>query len=253
MTVHFLHVGKTGGTAVKRALRQAGLPDTPYGPIELHRHRFRMQDVPPDDFVMFCVRDPIARYLSGFHSRLKKGQPRYHSEWTARERVAFEEFPTPQRLAVALISDDRGERKRAKAAMRAIRHLRFMERQVGTPEELAARLDHIVYIGRTETLDVDWVQMRPLLDLPRGARLPTDPVRAHRSDPALDTTLDPVALRALREWYEDDYRLVDYCDKVRARRGWGYGAGGQHPWSLLRRWCVAAGLAPARHGHRGAR
>ena len=80
MAVNFLHVGKTGGTAVKWALRRAGLPDTPYGPVRVHRHTFRMRDVPPEDHVIFFVRDPIARFMSGFYSRLNKGQPRYHYE-----------------------------------------------------------------------------------------------------------------------------------------------------------------------------
>lgn len=78
MTLHFVHVGKTGGTAIKQALlshrlayrheRNAHkLPAGPYGRIHLHKHRFRLGDVPPGDFVFFCVRDPIARFVSGFY------------------------------------------------------------------------------------------------------------------------------------------------------------------------------------------
>src|SRR4051812_2532382 len=74
VTLHFLHLGRTGGTAIQRTLRGAGFaywkdehaaatPETPFGRIQLHRHRFRMRHVPSDDFVFFCLRDPIARYL----------------------------------------------------------------------------------------------------------------------------------------------------------------------------------------------
>jgi hypothetical protein len=221
MTLHFLHVGKTGGTAIKRALRRSGLPETPYGPIELHLHRFRIRDVPPDDYFFFCVRDPVARFLSGYYSRQNKGRPRYFSEWTDHERAAFEAFPTPQRLADALASDDEAERELAEAAMRAIRHLRFMSRQVGTPKELDSRLDHIVYIGRQETLSADWPQLKAVLGLPAVAKLPSSRVRAHRRDPSRDTALDDSAVRALQEWYAPDYELVRYCDQVRAAQGWG--------------------------------
>lgn len=228
MTLHFLHVAKTGGTAIKRALRRAGLPETPYGPIRLPDpgapHKLRMGDVPPDDYMFFCVRDPITRFLSGFYSRLNKGQPRYHSEWTEAERIAFEAFPTPQRLAVALASRDDGERELAESAMQGIRHLRFMQRAIGAPAQLEARLDHVVYIGRQETLDADWQQIRSLLRLPERARLPQGPVRAHRRDPSLDTSLDEAALQALRDWYAGDYELLAFCDEVRAERGWGIGA-----------------------------
>ena len=236
MTLHFIHVGKTGGTAVKWRLKRSGLaywsesdghqaPETPYGRILLHKHTFRMHDVPPGDYVFFCVRDPIDRFVSGFHSRLNKGQPRYNKEWTIGEREAFEAFPTPQRLAAALAGDDHDERLLAESAMRHIRHLGFMDRKVGTPRQLRARIGQIAYIARQETLDTDWAQLTSLLGLPRDLKLPSGQVRAHRGVASRDTTLDDNAVKALRDWYARDYRLVSYCDQLRAWRGWGTGPG----------------------------
>ena len=122
MTLHLLHIGKTGGTALKHALRTERLayykpenahkfPETPYGRIQLHGHRFRMEDVPPGDYATFFVRDPISRMVSGFYSRLDEGRPHYGSKWTPDERTAFEAFPTPQSLASALDSEDAEQRK----------------------------------------------------------------------------------------------------------------------------------------------
>jgi Sulfotransferase family len=220
VTLHFLHVGKTGGTAIKRALRKAGLADTPYGPIELHVHAFRMCDLPPDDHVFFCVRDPLTRFVSGFNSRQRKGQPRRYNEWTPGERRAFEVFPTPQQLAIALASADEQERKLAEGAMRHIRHLRLMRRQLGPPAQLHAHRHQIVYIGRQETLEQDWRQLKRLLGVRPNARLPRSRKYAHRGDPSVDTTLDAAAERALRAWYASDFLIVRYCDRVRAARGW---------------------------------
>src|SRR4051812_28297644 len=104
--LHFLHVGKTGGTAIKRALRSGQVRATPYGRLLLHRHRFTLRDVPEDDFVFFCVRDPIARFVSGFYSRRDQGRPRYHFEWSPAEATAFATFATPEQLAGALAADD---------------------------------------------------------------------------------------------------------------------------------------------------
>ena len=174
MTVHFVHVGKTGGTAIKRALtnrrlaywneeRADRVPETPFGRIRLHNHDFTMTEVPPGDHVFFCVRDPIARFLSGFYSRLTKGQPRYYFEWTEAEREAFEAFPTPQKLATALASDDAGERGLAQSAMRHIRHLGFMDKNIGTPRQLRARLGQILFIARQETPSSDWEQLKSVL------------------------------------------------------------------------------------------
>jgi hypothetical protein len=232
MTVHFLHIGKTGGTAIKAALHGAGIgyfrpenahkfQQTLYGGVQLHDHRFFLEHVPSGDYAVFFVRDPISRMVSGFQSRLHKGQPRYYKEWSPSERSAFEAFRTPEQLAHALVSDDPEERKLARRAMRRIFHLRFMQRFTGPPEHVRSRLDQILYIGRQETLDADWRQLRGLLGLPRGLKLPKDAVRAHRRDPSDQPRLDAVAVAALRDWYARDYRLVACCDAIRAARGWG--------------------------------
>ena len=232
MTVHFLHIGKTGGTAIKSALRDAGLafikpknahkfPETPYGRIQVHNHNFRMDDVPPGDHVIFFLRDPISRMVSGFHSRLNKGQPRYLSEWTPDEQRAFEAFPTVQRLAAALASDDAAERSLAGWAMKRIRHLGPMERFTGPPDRIGARLDQVLHIGRQETLDADWRQIKRLLRLPAELELPTDPVAAHRGTRRDAPELDDRAVAALHDWYARDYVLLEFCEQLRAKRGWG--------------------------------
>jgi hypothetical protein len=224
VTVHFIHIGKTGGTAIKWALRQGENkppPMSPYGEVLLHRHMFRLVDAEPDDQVFFCVRDPLTRFLSGFYSRLRKGRPRYVIEWTEDERHWFELFPTPQRLAAALSSKNTDERAAAELAMRQIRHLRPLKRWLKDPGYLAERLPQVLYIGRQETLDADWEQIKDILDLPGELSLPADPVSAHRHDPDEDWDLDVAARTALQKWYAMDMRLVELCEKVRIQRGWG--------------------------------
>lgn len=221
MAVHFLHIGKTGGSAIKWALNHADSTETPYGPIQLHRHSFKMREVPLTDRVIFFVRDPVARFMSGFYSRLSKGQPRYYYEWTEGERKAFETFQTPQALAAALGSDDEELRRLARYATRAIRHTRPMYGYTGGPLRLRLRSRQIVYIGRLETIAADWKQIKGLLELPPDLKLPKGPWRAHRQKEPIDMTLDDFELRSLKEWYAGDYKLVEYCDKMREKRGWG--------------------------------
>jgi len=230
--IRFVHVGKTGGSAVKAALKQNGYayfrkgdPEratpTAYGRVMLPRaHGVTVADVPPGDHTFFFVRDPISRFVSGFYSRLRKGQPRYNVEWKPDERVAFEAFPTPLKLARALVSDDPSERQSAEAAMEAILHLRPMGRWTGTPDELRERGDQILYVGKQETLGADWENLKRILELPRQLELPTDPVTAHRRDQAGEEPLDEEAVEVLRDWYRRDYELVEYCDQLRAERGW---------------------------------
>ena len=221
MTVHFIHVGKTGGTAIKAALRRAGFPQTPFGQLVVHRHRQRLVDLPREDYAFFCVRDPVSRFISGFSSRQRMGMPRFYFEWTPAELRAFEVFGSAQELASALASRDRMLRGEAERAMQAIRHLRPQSRQLGTLRQLRRRMDRVVFIGRTETLSADWPQLVRVLALPPETRLPTGPVRAHRGNGEPDKALDDDARDALVRWYAKDYRLVGLCDRVRDERGWG--------------------------------
>jgi hypothetical protein len=80
MTVHFIHISKTGGTAIQVAVRdylktQGAVLDTrqermhpgntALGPIHLPGHRYRLKHVPAEDLVIFSVRDPAARLICG--------------------------------------------------------------------------------------------------------------------------------------------------------------------------------------------
>ncbi|MGH3988893.1 MAG: sulfotransferase family 2 domain-containing protein [Actinomycetes bacterium] len=221
MAVHFIHVGKTGGTAIKRTLRRAGLPETPFGPVVLHAgHTFRLKDVPADDHALFCIRDPIALFLSAFYSRLRKGQPRYFFEWTPAESEAFSRFQTPQMLASGLCSRDRALRAAAEQAMLGIRHTRALRRALGDHKRVRSMQHQIVYIARTESLDADWRHVMALLHLPDSATLPAGAKHSHRTDATVDLTLDETARAALTRWYAPEYRLVGLCDQIRADKGW---------------------------------
>jgi hypothetical protein len=60
LTEHFLHVGKTGGTAVKHALQ----PIAARFGIVLHPHPTTLPEVPAGEFFFFFLRDPAARFAT---------------------------------------------------------------------------------------------------------------------------------------------------------------------------------------------
>lgn len=232
-TLHFLHVGKTGGSVLAGALVRAGyanwastdpnrpIRETPFGRIHLGGHANRMPEVPEDDYVMFCLRDPIKRFVSAFYSRLNKGQPRYHYEWTAREAMIFEVWQTPQALASGLLADDPVDRQLAEWGLANIRHLHTLHSHVGTRSTIRLRRRRVVYIARQETLADDWVKIRRLLGVPEDVELTDDPVKAHRRNTVVDDELTPEVQAALRKWYVQDYRLLSYCERLRRWNGWG--------------------------------
>jgi len=211
--VHFLHVSKTGGTAIKHVLKLHLA--TPEYAIVLHGHRQTLRDVPKSDKVIFCLRDPISRFVSGFYSRLRQGQPRYFVRWSADEEIAFRHFDTPNGLAQALSSADGEQRTQAEKAMRSIVHVKdSYARWLENEEYLLSRLSDIFLIGFQETLEQDFEQLRTKLGITTNVQLPTDDVTAHRSPDNLDKKLDAEAIENLRRWYAADFRFYALCRRI---------------------------------------
>jgi hypothetical protein len=224
MAVHFLHVSKAGGSAIRYALRKAkrtagGELVTPWGPIKTHRHSFGLHDLSDGEKAFFALRDPVARFVSGFYSRQRQGAPRYVREWSKAERQSFEWFATPQALADALAEPSGETRKRAEFAMESIRHLRRrLTLWTGDPNYFRKHLDKVLYIARQETLDDDWERMKELLELPAELALPRDDIVAHRTVYPDNRPISDKGIEALRAWYADDYEVLQIGEDVRAGR-----------------------------------
>ena len=212
--MHFLHLGKTGGTALKHAIR--GVPDDALPrAIHLHRHAVTLRDVPGGERFFFFVRDPVSRFVSGFHSRRRQGRPRHFRRWRPEEEAAFGQFRTPDQLARSLSSPDSGERERAQAAMRGIAHVRdSCWKWFESEDYFLSRLPDLFFIGFQATLSEDFEILKRKLGLPAGVTLPTGEVEAHRNPPGLDTTLGEESVANLRRWYAEDYRFLALCDRI---------------------------------------
>ena len=216
--VHVLHIGKTGGTA----LREAVGPHcrTARFAIEFHGHQVTLRDIPRHDLFMFFVRDPISRFASGFRSRQRQGRPRFFYPWSEAERAAFREFHTPNELARALDDPDEARRAAAEAAMHAIHHVRSSYWDWFESEAyFRSRLDGLFFVGFQETLSADFEAIRRKLDLPDDVTLPADDLRAHRMPPMDDAELDEAARRILRRWYARDFEFVRLCRIMTGRSG----------------------------------
>ena len=202
-----LHVRRTGGTAVQTALGNAHIP--PELRLLLHAHGISLAHVPEEDEVFFFLREPVARFVSGFEMRRQEGGSRYHHPWTPGERRAFTRFDTAQELAMALGSPVPAERADAERATNSIAHLRsHLSEWLVNEAEIRARRARIVFVGWQERLDADFATLAGLLGLPATV-LPTDPHGANRIelDPAR-RELSAQAIANVRAWYADDYRLI---------------------------------------------
>src|SRR3954469_17965151 len=113
MRAHLLHIGKTGGNALKHAL----CPYNTGGSLDIvfHPHAVGLSDVPVGESVLFMLRDPVNRFVSGFNSRRRRGRPLNNAEWNRDEAAAFAAFPTANDLAEALSMEQDGRHAAAVA------------------------------------------------------------------------------------------------------------------------------------------
>lgn len=207
--VHFLHIGKTGGSAIKSVLEH--YLETPSFSIVLHPHETSLSDVPQGEKAVFFLRDPISRFVSGFYSRRRKGQPRYYSEWSDQERKVFEVFETPNQLACALADETSGLHLLAFEAMGSIEHLRTYQQWYKNFGYFRSRFNDIFFVGFQESLDDDFYLLKAILGIPEVAALPVDDVIAHRNPKNLDRSIEPHGIAKLREWYSEDHEFVSLC------------------------------------------
>ncbi len=206
--IHFLHIGKTGGTAVKYALRDHVVDR--HRVIVLHPHHTRLKNVPAGERVFFFLRDPISRFVSAFLSRQRMGRPYYFMPWSKMEAASFRQFDSPEALALALKSPENEKRRAAVAAMNGIGHIRHSyEYWLSSIDYLESRKDDLLLVGFQETLNEDFERLCNLLDLPEGVCLPKEAFRVNRNPRESDPALHPDALRSLKEWYKEDYQLLE--------------------------------------------
>ena len=200
--IHVLHIGKTGGTAIKSALE-------PYQDrFNLHGHSVRLSDCPQGELVFFALRHPVDRFTSSFNSRLRKGLPRYFFEWTAGEASAFHHFATANELAESLSSLNLLRRHRAQKAMKNIRHVKQrLDYWLSSTGYLISR-QHDIMIGDTATLQSDFGRLLALAGL-KPMDLPVDPFASHKAPEAMDRHLSDAARLNLSKWYAADIALYD--------------------------------------------
>lgn len=212
--VYFLHIGKTGGSFVKSVIKDpgsfagAGVLLVPLG------HNFKHPHLPRGSRFVFATRDPATRFVSGFHSRRRRRDDRGRNRWSRAEARAFARFETPNAPAEALSAPDPATRRDARAAMRAIRHLRephvswFPDTERLHADIMAGRALRI----RQEHLNADTRAVFEALGLaPRAEALEgRAPVHVNRSDQG--RALSPQALDNLRAHYAADYDFLAMLD-----------------------------------------
>ncbi len=165
-----MHIPKTGVTAVGSALAGLG--------INRQGHSFQLTHMRHGDRALVIVRDPLRRFVSAY-------------DWLVDHDETFA-FPTADSLAL----DMEG------AWLAQPRELELFKPLTWWLFDAATVLSKASWIAHTETLDEDYAR------LGIGAPLPLHGAPA-RNEGTHHSTLSPAAADALREWYAEDYELLE--------------------------------------------
>lgn len=216
----FLHIGKTGGTAVRAALKEHNDSATD-NRIAVFGHQVTFQKIVAEDRtsqLFFFVREPISRFVSGFYSRMRRG--RYGTkELKPDEIIAFEQFKTPNALAEALTADDADVKALAEHAMKSIQHVRkSLTRYIGPLSLLQSEQKRLFFIGDQKYLSSDFAVLKKAMNLGENIQLPEEDVSMHKAPDGLDRTLSETATANLRRHYKDDYPVYEWCLNFREQR-----------------------------------
>ena len=194
---HLLHIGKTGGTAVKYALNHhlevlvdggnrnkktatVSLPDIS-SVFHLHPHDVHLRDIPEGEKIVFFLRDPANRFISSFYSREREGKPRYYFPWKPEEAISFKHFPTANQLANGLGSDNPEVAGLAAEAMQSIFHVKTSFWDWFEDEDyFLSRKEDIFFVGFQESLNADFERLKSKLKLPETVQLPTSDADSHK-------------------------------------------------------------------------
>lgn len=223
--VHFLHIGKTGGTSFKKMMKQHSVRRIGDGRrLILHNHFATLPEVlgrHRTNTAAFFLRDPVSRFVSGFNSRLREGAPITYIPWKPGEELAFQYFPTPNDLAEALTAKRQLNQDRAFSAMEAMVHSRMhFTHWLRHTDYLDSRLGKIEFVGFLETYDEDVAEIVQRLGLPDTVR----PEHYHEAPSTASKYMSDEGRANLERWYADDYAILHWA---RERRGQWSPAGGE--------------------------
>ncbi len=208
--VHYLHIGKNAGTQIGHVIAQVNAAQAKLQLVK-HGHGTVLAHLPEDEPYFFSIRDPMARFKSGFYSRKRMGQPRLYNPWSKHERIIFEEFEHATDLAEALFEP--GQRgQRALAAMLTIGHMGAGQVDWFKKGGNIFELRQPVWIIRQSSLEADLVKLLQRLGIEHKVALTRDPVAAHANDYSAVPELSAKAVENLRRWHAPDFVFYQACE-----------------------------------------
>lgn len=216
----FLHIGKTGGSFLKSlATTNSGKPESLYLGNHSDTLISSIKNFGRKRRLAFFFRDPEARFISGFYSRMRQGRPKYNVSWTPAEAVAFSFFHTPHALAEALYSQDERLKSAARFAMASIFHLKHgYEHYLHSPNAIQYEMEagNIVVCCETAKIDTHLGDILKSLHIPASSSL--EEAKNSAPDPVV-ATFSEIARENLKKFCVREFEIYAACKKVAKELG----------------------------------
>ncbi|WP_017658547.1 sulfotransferase family 2 domain-containing protein [Baaleninema simplex] len=218
---NFLHISKTGGSAIKHTL--ADYLQTDNFIIHLRGHDCKLRDIPQGDKFFFCLRDPIARFASAFYFKKRQTRPWKHSKFET-ERKILQSFKTPEDLAIALSTNDPVLRNLAVEGMTSIEHINTSYLDWFESESyFLSRFHDCLYVAFQESLDRDFECLKQILGLPQDLYITQNSNKAkinpqHGNQSSKTYQFSQAATYNLKQWYARDYDFFNLCQSQAQKR-----------------------------------
>ncbi len=223
--IYWLHIPKTGGMCCQNSLDW--LPPSIGNNIEsmITSNDYRIIRCPHEQIFqpltneqyIFFVRSPIDRFVSGFISRLRQGQPLLKILYSEAERQTFALYPSPEHLANDLYHDNPQTQTIARECLQSIIHLRLsLKTYLNSCQYLETYQNQIFYVGRTEHLTDDFNLLTNRLGL-LNLNLVTDPIQCHVTPSKYQhlKNISSTAKHNIMMYYLEDYILIAKLKQLR--------------------------------------
>ena len=201
MILNIIHIGKTGGSAIRESIKDLVGKKTPHGKLVLSGHSGRLST---EDKFIFVIRNPVDRYVSAYLSGYREGSPRNHIPWSPQEKKYFRMFPTPNKLAEELFKNSE-----ANEAMKNLRHVNApLSSFLGSTENIEKCKKNILFVGSTENLDEDFLKICDYIGT--SVKLVTNDLMTHKTPKKYDKLkkLTAGAIKNIKKYYKEDYGII---------------------------------------------
>ena len=165
------------------------------------------------------MRDPATRFVSAFNMRFRMQYSEYRKYLTDKELKTFQSFDSANELAESLSSSDPLRQQMAMTAMKGTYFIKeTLQQWLISLKYLKRRRDDILYIGRQETMKQDFDKIKKIIGLPDSLLLPKDRNKANRAPANSKTYISKLGLRNLRNFYQEDYKILEFCEQVQTEQ-----------------------------------